>query len=100
MNNLLGNAVKFSQVHDNIHVSIQTVKDNNGNEKEIKVFVADEGIGIAKEDLENIFLKFKKAENLPEGIPPGTGLGLAISKEIICRLGGNIWAGSTLCKCL
>jgi signal transduction histidine kinase len=96
LHNILGNAIKFSRSHSNIQVSVQAIK-NNKNGK-VEFCIADEGIGIAKENLDKIFLKFKKAEESLEDYPSGTGLGLAISKEIVHRLGGHIWVESTLGK--
>jgi signal transduction histidine kinase len=93
LNNLLGNAIKFSRSNGNIQIGIQ--KSNN---KEVKVSVVDEGVGIPPKDIEKVFLKFKKSENTPKDIPPGTGLGLAISREIIHHFGGHIWVESTFGK--
>jgi len=98
MNNLLGNAIKFSHPHGNIQVSLLVAKNKNGHKKEIRVSVTDEGIGIPPEDLTKIFSKLKPPGSLSRGIPHGTGLGLVISKEIVYRLGGRIWVESALNK--
>jgi signal transduction histidine kinase len=96
LHNILGNAIKFSHSHSNIQINVQTVK--KGKNGKVEFCIADEGIGIAKENLDKIFLKFKKAATPLEDYPSGTGLGLAISKEIIRQLGGHIWVESTLGK--
>ncbi len=96
MNNLLGNAIKFSNQRSNIVVHVQAIKDAAGKDKEIEVSIADEGMGIAPEYLAKIFSKFKQIGELPQESPHGTGLGLAISKEIIDYLGGRIWVESVL----
>jgi light-regulated signal transduction histidine kinase (bacteriophytochrome) len=51
--------------------------------------VADNGVGLRKEDLEGIFEVFKRKKSA-QGTQ-GTGLGLAIVKEIMARHGGDIW---------
>jgi signal transduction histidine kinase len=92
LNNLLENAIKFSRPNGNIYISVQN------NNKEVKISIADEGIGIVPEDIDKVFFKFKKSENLPKDIPAGTGLGLAISREIVGYLGGSIGVESALGK--
>ncbi len=62
----------------------------------IAVTVQDTGIGIAEENLEKVFEKFKQVGDLMTNRPKGTGLGLTICKEIVEYHGGRIWAESTL----
>ncbi len=83
--NLLGNAVKFSPEGSTIQVSLET----RGGKA--RVSVADEGMGIAPEELEAIFEKFVQSSRTKTGAG-GTGLGLAISREIVQAHGGRIWA--------
>ena len=59
------------------------------------VEVEDTGPGIAEENLEKIFEKFKQVGDVMTNRPRGTGLGLTISKEIVEHHGGLIWAEST-----
>ncbi|HBB90422.1 MAG TPA: hypothetical protein DC042_01525 [Bacteroidales bacterium] len=68
------------------------------NENEIEFFIRDTGIGIPPEDLDEIFNRFKRAENQPELTAPGTGLGLSIARSIISNLGGRIWVESEIGK--
>ena len=93
VHNIIGNAIKFSYANGKIRIMMQ--RYGNGGNKEILVSVADKGVGIAPEDMDNIFLKFKKAKNIPQEEHHGSGLGLAISKEIIRYFDGNIWVEST-----
>ncbi len=58
--------------------------------------VEDTGPGIAAENLEKVFEKFKQVGEVMTNRPRGTGLGLTISKEIVEHHGGLIWAESTL----
>jgi Na+/proline symporter/signal transduction histidine kinase len=61
----------------------------------IRVDIKDQGLGIASEDQERIFEKFRQAGDASSEKPAGTGLGLAISREIIQRFGGRLWVQST-----
>ncbi len=79
--NLLSNAVKFSR--EGSRIFIDAVEDAVS----IKVTVRDEGVGIAPEDLENIFKQFYQVDG---GMEEGVGLGLAIVKNIIEQHGGKI----------
>ncbi|MBU0995732.1 MAG: HAMP domain-containing histidine kinase [Proteobacteria bacterium] len=89
MENLLGNAIKFTPSNGEIKLSI----DHDTLKKEIRVTVSDTGCGIATKHLEDIFDKFKRIDNGIE-TTRGTGLGLSISKHIITAHGGKIWAES------
>ena len=55
------------------------------------VDVADNGIGIAPENLDRIFERFQQAGNTLTDKPHGTGLGLPISRQILDRFGGDLW---------
>ena len=89
LDNLIGNALKFTPEGGRVTVSCQGVDSN----KNMMLTVADNGRGIKFEHLENIFYKFKQIDN-DLGTQMGTGLGLSISKYIIKAHGGNIWAQS------
>ena len=90
--NLISNAIKFS----NHGASIKCFLRNKGEKLEVNMM--DNGIGISKEDLPEIFNKFKQAGNNSINRSNGTGLGLAICKEIIHHYGGDIWAESEVGK--
>jgi signal transduction histidine kinase len=85
MNNLLSNAIKYSRQGT---VSVRVSEDD----KDIKVEVSDNGIGISSEDLPRLFQDFSRGKNIGE--IKGTGLGLSISRRIVEAHGGRIWAES------
>ena len=85
--NLLSNADKYSAAGTTIGVSAIIFSD------EVQVTVRDQGIGIGKEHLENIFNQFYRV-NTGENKTKGMGLGLFISREIIQAHSGRIWAES------
>ena len=89
MENILGNAIKFTPSDGEIKIAIT----HDTAKKEVQVTVSDTGCGIATKHLEDIFDKFKRIDNGIE-TTRGTGLGLSIAKHIITAHGGKIWAES------
>lgn len=63
-------------------------------EKQVRVYVKDEGIGISSEDQKRIFNDFEKVDTFS----PGLGMGLPMCKSIITQLGGTIGVESELGK--
>lgn len=87
MLNLLGNAVKFADPeHGRVRIGVRVL------DGEVQVDVDDNGPGIAEDDCEVLFDKFRQGGDTHRDRPPGTGLGLPISREIIDHLGGRLWA--------
>ena len=89
--NLLNNAVKFTD-HGTITWSLQCKNDK------VVGRITDTGIGISKQDMSQVFEKFKQVGNTLSDRPVGSGLGLVICKEIIEHYGGSIWVESELGK--
>lgn len=89
LSNLINNAFKYTSSG---FVNFGFVQ----NETEIEFFVKDSGIGVAPEDLDEIFNRFKRAEHNPDLMESGAGLGLSISKNLVELLGGKIWVNSTI----
>ncbi|MCP4696255.1 MAG: response regulator [Gammaproteobacteria bacterium] len=85
--NLLGNAVKFTVSGG---VTLKIGYDNG----KIRFQVEDTGIGIPKEDLEDIFLPFRQSGDILQKAE-GTGLGLSITKTLVELMGGELHAEST-----
>ena len=88
--NLIGNALKFTPEGGAVTVSASLI---NGNNAAVKVSVSDTGAGVAEENRELIFEKFQSLGVAHTGAR-GTGLGLAISKQIVTAHGGQIWVES------
>jgi len=84
LNNLLSNAFKFSPEGATVTVSAA----RNGNF--IEVSVADTGVGIPPEDVDNLFKKFVQVSSKATRGEKGTGLGLAIVKKIVELHGGKV----------
>jgi two-component system OmpR family sensor kinase len=81
MQNLLDNAIKYTNADDTIELRAHELRD------QVVIEVADSGIGIPADELANIGNELYRAKN-SRGIP-GNGLGLSIVKTIVKRLNGE-----------
>ena len=84
--NLISNAVKFTK-KGKITMSVRLIEESDENVR-IRFSVADTGIGIDADKLENIFENFQQASSGTSRIYGGTGLGLAIVKQLVEAQGG------------
>lgn len=91
LTNLAGNALKFTR-QGRVDIAVELRGD------ELVYSVADTGIGIAQQELDNIFTEFRQVDTTITREFGGTGLGLSISKKFVERLGGRIWVESELGK--
>ncbi|HSI28620.1 MAG TPA: response regulator [Methylophilus sp.] len=89
LKNLLSNAFKFTQAGE-VSFAIDTAA--NG---QVAFRVQDSGIGIAKDQQENIFEAFHQADGSISRKYGGTGLGLSISRDLARLLGGELTVEST-----
>lgn len=87
LENLVGNALKFTPKGGRVRVSIEQQAD------EVRFCVADTGPGIARDELPHVFDRFWQARRSDRR---GAGLGLAIAKGIVEAHGGHISAESAL----
>lgn len=90
--NLIGNAVKFTEV-GGIQISADVTASTP---QQLRFEVIDTGVGIATEQLEAIFDPFSQADTSVTRRFGGTGLGLAISRKICETLGGRLTVQSEL----
>jgi PAS domain S-box-containing protein len=88
LENLLGNAVKFTPAGGSITVEANT------DGTLLRLDVRDTGIGIPPDEIETIFETFHQAAATTKGIREGTGLGLAITKRLVELHRGRIWVES------
>jgi signal transduction histidine kinase/DNA-binding response OmpR family regulator len=96
LTNLLGNAVKFTEVG---HVLVRVVGlDGDSGQQELHITVEDTGIGISPENLDHIFGEFNQVESQNNRKFEGTGLGLAITRRLIDLMEGSVWVDSDLGK--
>ncbi len=86
--NLVGNAIKFQKPGARPEVRIAAERE----EKFAHLTIKDNGIGIAADQLENIFAVFRRLHSSDEY--EGTGIGLAICRKIVQHHRGEIWAES------
>jgi signal transduction histidine kinase len=89
VSNLIDNAVKYSGNTVKVLVEIAPT-----DEKHVAVRVCDQGAGIPKTELKQIFKRFYRARGLAGSRVPGTGLGLYIVRSVAKRHGGRAWAES------
>jgi CheY-like chemotaxis protein len=85
--NLISNAVKFTS-HGHVRLSVSRRGDD------ILVGIHDTGVGIAYEDQQSVFERFKQVGDTLTEKPRGTGLGLPICRHIVETHGGRIWVES------
>ena len=85
--NLAGNAIKFTR-QGGVEIGVALEGD------ELVFRVADTGIGIPEEELENVFAEFRQVDTTVTREFGGTGLGLSITKKFVEMHGGRIWVES------
>lgn len=89
VNNIISNSAKYiGNKKGIINVRIKDLEDF------VQIEIEDNGKGISKEDINNIFDRFYRTDSSRNSSQGGSGLGLAIAKKIIEEHGGRIWATS------
>jgi signal transduction histidine kinase len=88
LDNLLSNAVKFSPPQKRIWVRLSAEPTH------LVCTVRDEGPGLSVEDQARLFQRGIRLSNVPTGGEPSAGYGLAVAKELIGKLGGDLWCES------
>tara|TARA_B100001059_G_C17827861_1_gene582620 strand:- start:926 stop:2272 length:1347 start_codon:yes stop_codon:yes gene_type:complete len=85
MNNLVDNAIKYSEKDSQIIIST-----SNESDEYIKIMVEDTGEGISSEDKDHIFSRFYRTASARATDNQGSGLGLAIVKHLVNSLNGEV----------
>lgn len=88
VDNVINNAIKYSLPKKEIRVRLQA----RGSKAVLEV--QDEGLGLTKDDLKNLFRKFTSLSAQPTGGEISTGLGLSLAKEVLMAHKGDIYAES------
>jgi signal transduction histidine kinase len=87
--NLAGNAIKFTK-QGRVEIGVELVNS------ELIYRVSDTGIGIPKEEIQNVFAEFRQIDATVTREFGGTGLGLSITKRFVEMHGGRIWVESEI----
>lgn len=91
INNLIGNAFKFTPAGGSIICTAKIVtRKNPGDRNYILLDISDTGIGIPEEDRDKIFDRFYRIEGHWDKDGSGTGIGLSITKELVRLMHGQI----------
>lgn len=88
MLNLLSNAVKYNQDHGRI-----TLEDKLIDNKRLRIYVIDTGIGLSQKEIKQLFTSFTRLDKINN--VEGTGIGLVITKNLVELMGGTIGVKST-----
>lgn len=88
LNCLLSNALKFTS-EGSVRVKIAAI-DSDKETINIRIAVADSGIGISEKDMDKLFIRFSQVDASDTRKYGGSGLGLVISKQIAELMGGTI----------
>ena len=97
LNNLISNALKYSEPGDSIHVSLQELNHQPGHSK-YQISVSDTGIGMTEEFQSHLFEPFSREATFTSQKVTGTGLGMPIVKTLVQQMSGEITVRSTLGK--
>jgi two-component system phosphate regulon sensor histidine kinase PhoR len=92
INNLLGNAIKYTPPEGHVWVRAETGSDS------VQISIQDDGLGISPEDQAQVFARFYRVRTAETEAIDGTGLGLAIVKSLVELHGGKVGLESHLGK--
>ncbi len=94
--NLMGNAIKYTPEGGHIHLIISEKPSNQAKYARYEFVFEDNGIGMSKETVDNIFEPFVRAKDERVEAVRGAGLGMPISRNIVRMMGGDIKVESAL----
>ncbi|WP_176736950.1 PAS domain S-box protein [Oligoflexus tunisiensis] len=91
LENLIGNAWKFTSKHERATIELGT---HHGNHGDTEYYIRDDGAGFDMAFSEKLFGAFQRLHDNDEF--PGTGIGLATVQRIVHRHGGRLWADAAV----
>ena len=94
LNNLLSNALKYTERGDAIHVDVE--QEGEGELASYRIRVTDTGIGMSEDYLPHIFEMYAREQRFGAPQAMGTGLGMPITKSLVTQMGGTIEVASKL----
>jgi signal transduction histidine kinase len=102
LTNLVDNAVKYSPDGGDIAIEARLLTDLSSVKQDVPpgsgpfivVSVADQGVGISKEEQKHIFERFYRVDRHDNRVVYGHGLGLYIARKLVEAHGGSIWVES------
>jgi len=95
--NLISNAVKFTGRDGVVLIGVKA-SEKTLERTILTFFVKDTGVGIAEKDIKKLFKPFSQVDTSSTRKYEGTGLGLTICKQLVEKMGGEIWLESELGK--
>lgn len=84
IDNLIGNAIKYSPADSRITISVGATEDD------VHLLIRDEGVGLSKDDIAGLYKPFNTLSSRPTGDEESLGLGLTIVKAVVEAHTGNI----------
>lgn len=88
--NLLSNAIKFTNRNGTICIDSSMIKNDKGESTHVQIKVKDNGVGMTRSELKNLFKLFGTMKNTMVSNTKGIGLGLCISRMIVEIFGGSV----------
>jgi two-component system sensor histidine kinase/response regulator len=89
LSNLIANAIKFTDRG-------QVIVSTEPYDRSVAVHIVDTGVGIPAPQLPKLFEDFFQGEGAKARDPLSCGLGMTLSRRLVVRLGGDLWASSTV----
>jgi signal transduction histidine kinase len=89
LTNLIGNAIKFTDRG-------QVIVSTEPYDRSVAVHIVDTGVGIPAPEHGKLFEDFFQGDGAKERDDLGCGLGLTLSRRLVTRIGGDLWASSTV----
>jgi signal transduction histidine kinase len=86
---LLGNAIKFTDRG-------QVIVSTEPYDRSVAIHIVDTGVGIAAGQVSKLYEDFFQGDGAKARDPQGCGLGLTLARRLVIRLGGDLWASSTV----